>query len=309
METMKMRRTSILIVVLALLMSLITAGCEDYYGLDELGLEEGLKAEYERKMQELETAFEIIDKRMDYVLSVLNVEEGKLFQQELEERIEEASNKVEAIFMKITDGWEDIWNLYFESPEMQEKMESMDEEEYLEFIVLEMEKMYTEIMTEAFLEMIDELDRFFVVFSGVLDELELKYTGDLKSYDMLKKVKIYLQLDNVYATVNEESVMLDQHPVTRNDRTLVPLRFLGESLGAEVVWEEQTKTVTYITEEVEIMLQIGSDIGLVNGIAVKLDAAPQIINGRTMVPLRFISETLGYEVIWEKETRGIYIEN
>ncbi len=119
---------------------------------------------------------------------------------------------------------------------------------------------------------------------------------------------IHLQLYNSQAFVNGMAVRLAQHPVLQNNRIIVPFRFLGESLGAEVFWEESTRTVKYKKAHVEIQLQIDNDTALVNGTAFKLDAAPQIINNVTMVPLRFIGEALALEVIWVKEEKSIIIK-
>lgn len=99
----------------------------------------------------------------------------------------------------------------------------------------------------------------------------------------------------------------DQPPVIKNNRTLVPLRGIFESLGAEVKWYNDTQTVEAIKGSTTIVLQIGSYTAYVNGEQVILDQPAEIINGRTMVQIRFVSEALGAKVEWEGSTNSVII--
>lgn len=92
------------------------------------------------------------------------------------------------------------------------------------------------------------------------------------------------------------SAQLETAPYTYNDRTMVPVRIISERFGASVVWNDETQSVSIEKDGQTILLTLGSDTALVNGSETLLDAAPQEYNGRTMVPLRFISETLGMNV-------------
>lgn len=113
--------------------------------------------------------------------------------------------------------------------------------------------------------------------------------------------------NDITVTVNGRSVMFDQPPVIDNDRTLVPMRAIFEALGAEVDWNEETKTVTSIKGEIEISLAIGSDKMAVGGKEVILDVPAKIINDRTMVPVRAISEAMECNVDWNGEERQVII--
>lgn len=99
----------------------------------------------------------------------------------------------------------------------------------------------------------------------------------------------------------------DVAPVIENSRTLVPFRALLEKLGAEVKWDEATKTVIAKKEGKEIILVIGSDVAKVDGKEVKLDVVPKIVEGRTLIPLRFFSETFGCEVEYDKVGEAAFI--
>ena len=107
--------------------------------------------------------------------------------------------------------------------------------------------------------------------------------------------------------VNNIEVEFDQSPVIVNDRTLVPLRKIFEALDAEVVWNEETDTVTAYKDDTVIGLCIGDNIANVNGNDIILDVPPEIINDRTLVPLRFIAESLGCRTDWQEKTQNIYI--
>ncbi|MBO4950166.1 MAG: peptidylprolyl isomerase [Clostridia bacterium] len=90
-------------------------------------------------------------------------------------------------------------------------------------------------------------------------------------------------------------------------RTLVPLRAIFEALGASVEWNGETKTVTSVLDETEIKLTIGEKALYKNGETVELDVPAMIMNGRTMVPVRAISESFGVKVEWDGETRTVVL--
>lgn len=102
-------------------------------------------------------------------------------------------------------------------------------------------------------------------------------------------------------------VELDVPPFIEEGRTLVPLRFIGEQLGAEFEWDGDERKVTYTRGDDVIKLWIDQFEAEVNGENMTLDVAPKIVDGRTVVPLRFIGEQLGAQFDWDGETRTITI--
>ena len=99
----------------------------------------------------------------------------------------------------------------------------------------------------------------------------------------------------------------DVKPYIFDNRTFVPVRFISEQLGASVDWNSDTGTVV-ITKDVEsIKLVIGSTEVTKNGVAGWMDVAPVIIDGRTMVPLRFVSEQLDATVDWDVSNNSVLI--
>ena len=99
----------------------------------------------------------------------------------------------------------------------------------------------------------------------------------------------------------------DVAPKIVNDRTMLPIRIVAESLGGTVTWNGELQRVTIQKGADVILITIGADTAYVNGTAVKLDAAAFVENGRTYLPLRFVSETLGAQVAWNKAEKTVTI--
>ena len=90
-------------------------------------------------------------------------------------------------------------------------------------------------------------------------------------------------------------------------RTVVPLRFLGEALGAEIEWDGVNRQITYIAGDRRIVLTVGQKTVLAGDRTVEIDTAPLIIRDRTMVPVRFVSQWLGAMVKWDAAARRVEI--
>ena len=86
-----------------------------------------------------------------------------------------------------------------------------------------------------------------------------------------------------------------------NERTLLPARAMVETLGGEVDWNGETRQVTLVHGDTVILLTIDDPVAMVNGSAVELDVPAQIIDGSTMLPLRFVGQSLGLEIHWFDE--------
>ncbi|SDY51279.1 stalk domain-containing protein [Tindallia californiensis] len=114
--------------------------------------------------------------------------------------------------------------------------------------------------------------------------------------------------DQIQVMVNNKPLDMEVAPVVINGRTLVPLRAIFEELQVELEWNSETRTAFATTEDAEIGLSIGQAEATVNGVSIPLEAPGTIIEGRTMVSVRFIAESLGAEVDWIAETRTVVIE-
>ena len=120
---------------------------------------------------------------------------------------------------------------------------------------------------------------------------------------------ILLVCGNVFAArdvgveFNCVEIEFDQPAIISENRTLVPLRKIFETLGAEVGWDEVNRKVTANKNGKIVSITIGSKELYVDGEVVELDVAAKIINDRTLVPVRAISEAYDCEVIWnDKES-------
>ncbi len=96
--------------------------------------------------------------------------------------------------------------------------------------------------------------------------------------------------------------------IDSNGRTLVPVRFVAESLGAKVGWESKTQVIPITRGDQSIVLTIGQSVVQADGKAVTLDTKAILSGGRTFVPLRFVSEVLGAKVDWDNPTETVFIK-
>lgn len=113
--------------------------------------------------------------------------------------------------------------------------------------------------------------------------------------------------DEISLVINNKKVECEVPPVISNDRTLVPVRVLFEHYNAKVSWNGELRQVMVISGTTVMIFNIDSKIVYLNGAAYTLDAPPVIINDRTLVPVRFISEKLGYIVGWDSATRTVSV--
>ena len=96
--------------------------------------------------------------------------------------------------------------------------------------------------------------------------------------------------------------------IDENSRTQVPIRFVGEALGADVSWDGNTKKVTITLNGKKVVLQIGNKNYEVNGQQKQMDTVALLKESRTFVPVRFVSEALGATVKWNANIRTVYID-
>lgn len=112
---------------------------------------------------------------------------------------------------------------------------------------------------------------------------------------------------DVTVTINGETQSFDQGAIIMHDRTMVPLRGIFVALGASVSWDEAARKVTAEKSSTKIELVIDSSKAYVNSAEKELDSPAVIVNDRTLVPARFVSEALGATVDWNADTRTVSI--
>lgn len=120
---------------------------------------------------------------------------------------------------------------------------------------------------------------------------------------MTPTVSVYGNENRINVIVNNNRLEFDVQPIIVEGRTLVPLRKIFESLGAIVLWDGENRIVTASNDNNFIILPIDSRYATVSNRKIELDVAARIMEGRAMVPLRFIAESLGADVKWNHNTK------
>src|SRR5574341_2256879 len=115
------------------------------------------------------------------------------------------------------------------------------------------------------------------------------------------------QAQAIRVLVDGSPVLFDQPPVSIGGRVLVPLRGVFERLGAVVPWNPLNNTVLASRSGTQIQLTIGSRVAFVNGRQVMLDVPAMAVRGRTLVPLRFVSEAMGARVDWDPTSQTVFV--
>ncbi len=117
----------------------------------------------------------------------------------------------------------------------------------------------------------------------------------------------YATYDKITVLLNNNEIEFDQPPIIHNDRTLVPVRAIFEALGATVAWDGTTNMVTAERNGTTIKIIIGDSYMYKNGESIYLDVPAMIVNERTLVPVRAISEAVGCIVDWDGDNKQVII--
>jgi len=124
------------------------------------------------------------------------------------------------------------------------------------------------------------------------------------------QTKIILTINSTQASINDQPYTLDAAPYidTKNNRTHIGIRFISEALGSKVEWLQASRQINIKDGDMELLLTIGAKDALMNGRNIALDSECVILPpGRTFVPLRFVSETLGAIVDYDELNKRITI--
>ncbi len=122
--------------------------------------------------------------------------------------------------------------------------------------------------------------------------------------------------DDAKVLVNGKYIQMDQKPIFKDDRILIPVRAVGEALRCKVDWNHDTQTATLNNGATELNITIGeTEMKKINvsrnpiEISIELEVPAFIENGRTMLPLRAVSEAFYLDVDWNEETRTVIIDS
>ncbi|HYF84710.1 MAG TPA: tetratricopeptide repeat protein [Clostridia bacterium] len=133
---------------------------------------------------------------------------------------------------------------------------------------------------------------------------ELRYDP---AFENIRETGEFITLSGIILKVNGTEVVLDEWPRIINGSVMVPLEHAFNALGAQVDRDNETNTITGHKNDTRIILKVGDRTATVNGKPVKLDVPATSINGSVFVPVRFVAESFGARVNWNKNTRTAYI--
>lgn len=130
------------------------------------------------------------------------------------------------------------------------------------------------------------------------------------SGNQIKRPSVTFTLGQNQYQVNGQTLPMDTAPISHEGRTMLPIRYLTEPLGAELGWDAVTQKVSISLNGKTIELKIGENTALVNGKSTMIDldnpaVVPMISSGRTLLPLSFISENLGCKVQWNPTAQSV----
>ena len=141
----------------------------------------------------------------------------------------------------------------------------------------------------------------------VIEDYRDYYVGDKE--EVFSQLREKLPNNPVYVKFNDDILGFDEPPIIEDGSTLVPMRFLFEQMGADVEWDGKTKTTTATLGYKEITFSIDNVNARINNKSAKMDVPARLINDKTMVPLRFLSENMGYDVDWDADSRTAIVNS
>ena len=149
-----------------------------------------------------------------------------------------------------------------------------------------------------------------VVLGGKSGTERFNDSKNMLEYGIKEFANRAVEVRDIAVYIDSDPIIFEGiRPVIENDTTLVPLRKVTESLGGLIEWHPDTRTVSGGKDNSSFILAIDSSDAIINGVSVPLLASPVIIEGKTMVPMRFIAESLGMKVDWDIENWAVMISS
>lgn len=137
----------------------------------------------------------------------------------------------------------------------------------------------------------------------------VSYTFTVTVNGVTPDISMLMQINNTSATINGQTFKVDPPPQIIKGSTFVPLRFIGDAFGVTMNYDAKTKKITYKTQKGDtVTLQIDSTKAFIGSREVKISPPPAIVKGKTLVPVRFIGESFGANVVYTSSTKTISIE-
>ena len=134
-----------------------------------------------------------------------------------------------------------------------------------------------------------------------------KFTALLLICILSVMTSVYSAPEKITVTLNGNEIKFDVAPKIINNRTMVPLRAISEAIDASVLWNSDDRSILLNRGDMVAMLQIGNEKLFKNDETILLDSPPIIVSDRTLVPVRAICETFGFNVEWNADERIVIL--
>lgn len=146
------------------------------------------------------------------------------------------------------------------------------------------------------------MERFFDC--GTMDVAQ-----GMETYQWMTAAEVLPRADGrIGVWLDGEALFLDVAPEVKNERTMVPIRAVAEAIGADVEWLQDKQQVVMTRAGSTVTMTLDSTTATVDGVAVEMDVAPYAIDGRTLLPARYVAEFFGQKVEWDDKSRRVLIE-
>ncbi|WP_110931038.1 stalk domain-containing protein [Paenibacillus bouchesdurhonensis] len=181
-------------------------------------------------------------------------------------------------------------------------------------------KTLTVDLTSAGLEPSAKLKRLYLVnleegqderaLTGSVSFDNIRFTSPVMDGDTgVQSAKVVMTVGQKSLTVNGTKQSIDVAPLLKDDTTYVPIKYVLDSFGGQSEWNSTAKKITVMSGSTLLELTVGKKEFTLNGARKQSAVSPIIVDGRTLVPLRLVSEALGIDVKWEKKTKSITLES
>ncbi len=312
---MMLKKRNMLLLALILMLSFFLAGCDEDFDdqlLEDYMIEQGMDEDRVIgifiDLLQLEQIYEALEKELDEDQAIALEETLEAEIHVIEEELDE---KFEEIVRNMFTGYYDDMSVEEATVMMGDLL--MEILVTLEDVSINIQNVIETVADENGINL-DDLDVTEITEEDLEEYMDLAFLEEFfMAAQPFRTTTVTMGINDPIAIIEfadmTETVELDQPPVIQNSRTLVPLRFIGEALGADIQWNPDERSVTYSTIDAQLVLVIDDHRANVNGVIREMDVAPSIINGRTMVPVRFVSEELGFNVSWDGENQIVTVRD
>lgn len=154
--------------------------------------------------------------------------------------------------------------------------------------------------------MIKKILVFFVIAMMVLGTIASAWAEESSNSVVFENID-YSKTKDIRVFLDGKELKFDAKPQSVNSRVMVPMGVIFQEFGLSVDWNQAQKTATATNENLKIIFKLGSKTAFVNDVEMTMDAPAVAINGKTMIPLRFLSENMGYNIVWNNSSNIILL--